>query len=105
MDHTEITNLTQQFGGQWAIAHAQRILNNIAIIAEGKPYDLEAAWVAAYLHDWGGYPAWAVAGVDHALRSHQVAEQFLHERLRKRAGRQDLGVHQISPRRTRPAQL
>jgi uncharacterized protein len=37
-------------------------------------------WLAAHLHDWGAYPPWVQAGVDHALRSVQVAEPFLRER-------------------------
>jgi len=36
--------------------------------------------VAAHLHDWGAYRQWAQEGVDHAVRSRQVAEAFLTER-------------------------
>ncbi|HEX7588150.1 MAG TPA: hypothetical protein VF478_07535 [Anaerolineae bacterium] len=36
--------------------------------------------LSAHLHDWGAYVPWARDGVDHALRSTEVAETFLAER-------------------------
>lgn len=80
MNQEEIVNLTAQYGGQWAICHAQRILNTIAVISEGAACDSQVLWLAAHLHDWGGYPKWAVSGVDHAVRSAEVARSFLAER-------------------------
>jgi uncharacterized protein len=50
------------------------------IIGEGQAHNADALWVAAHQHDWGGYAQWAQPGVDHALRSRQVAEAFLAER-------------------------
>lgn len=49
-------------------------------IGEGIAYDSEAVWIAAHLHDWGAYAPWAQKGVDHTLRSGQVADEFLTER-------------------------
>jgi len=80
IDHDEITRLTEEYGGQWGINHTRRLLELIAIIAEGMDYDREAIWLAAHLHDWGAYSAWAQKDVEHALRSRQVAEDFLTER-------------------------
>lgn len=80
MNHDEIVNLTLEYGGQWAICHAQRILNNIAAISAGARCEAEPLWLAAHLHDWGGYAKWALQGVDHAVRSREVARQFLAER-------------------------
>lgn len=80
MEHKEIVHLTQEYGGDWAICHAGRILHWVEILAEGKPYDKEAVWVAAHLHDWGGYPAWIQEGIEHYDRSREVAEAFLRER-------------------------
>lgn len=80
MNHDEITNLTREYGGEWAIRHAERIINTVAALSDGAAYDHEAVWVAAHLHDWGGYPQWMKAGVDHAARSKRVAEDFLTER-------------------------
>jgi uncharacterized protein len=77
IDHEEITRLTEEYGGQWGINHTRRLLELISIIGEGMQYNHEAVWVAAYLHDWGAYPAWAEKEVDHALRSRQVAEDYL----------------------------
>jgi uncharacterized protein len=77
MDHDEILRLTGKCGGAWALCHAQRILATISRIAEQQSYDVEAIWIAAHLHDWGGYARWAVAGVDHAVRSVQVVREFL----------------------------
>jgi uncharacterized protein len=55
-------------------------LHLISIIGAGLEYHAEVIWVAAHLHDWGGYPNWMQLGVDHSLRSRQVAEEFLVEK-------------------------
>jgi uncharacterized protein len=80
IDREEIVRLTEEYGGQWGINHTRRLLHLISIIGEGQQYNEDVVWVAAHLHDWGAYSKWAVAGVDHALRSRQVAETFLVER-------------------------
>ena len=80
IDRDEITRLTEEHGGRWGINHTRRLLHLIASIGNGQPYDSEVVWVSAHLHDWGAYTPWAQAGVDHALRSKQVAETFLAER-------------------------
>jgi len=87
IDRDEIVRLTEEYGGAWAINHTRRLLQLVAILGEGLTYDADALWLAAYLHDWGGYPPWAQPGVDHALRSTQVAEAFLAERGLPEAGR------------------
>ncbi len=80
IDRDEIVRLTEEYGGLWGINHTRRLLKLIALIGEGLSYNADALWVAAHLHDWGAYGKWAQAGVDHALRSRQVAEAFLAER-------------------------
>ncbi|HTP11676.1 MAG TPA: HD domain-containing protein [Anaerolineae bacterium] len=80
INRDELVRLTEEYGGAWGINHTRRLLKLIAIIGEGRPYNADALWVAAHLHDWGGYAKWMQAGVDHALRSRQVAEPFLAER-------------------------
>lgn len=80
IDRAELVRLTEEYGGAWGINHTRRLLQLIATIGEGQSYNADALWVAAHLHDWGGYGKWAQPGVDHALRSRQVAEAFLAER-------------------------
>ena len=80
LDKDEIVRLTQEYGGSWGINHTCRLLQLISIIGKDLQYDTEVIWIAAHLHDWGGYTKWAQAGVDHALRSRQVAEAFLIEK-------------------------
>ena len=80
IDKDEIVRLTEEYGGQWGINHTHRLLHLISIIGKDQQYDAEVVWVAAHLHDWGGYPKWMQEGVDHALRSRQVAEGFLVEK-------------------------
>jgi uncharacterized protein len=80
IDRDEIVRLTEEYGGQWGINHTRRLLHLISIIGEGQQYNHDVVWLAAHLHDWGGYSQWVQAGVDHALRSTQVAEAFLRER-------------------------
>jgi len=79
IDQDEIMRLTEEYGGQWGINHTRRLLHLIAVIGESLTYDADVLWIAAYLHDWGAYPPWAIDGVDHALRSSQVARMFLTE--------------------------
>jgi len=80
IDREEIIHLTEEYGGSWGLEHTRRLLHLTSIIGEGRQYDADAVWLAAYLHDWGGYRPWAQKQVDHALRSKQVAEPFLAER-------------------------
>ncbi len=75
--HPEIIGLTEKYGGLWGLNHTRRLLKLIDIISKGQDYDTEIVWVAAHLHDWGGYSTWAQEGVDHAVRSKQVASQVL----------------------------
>jgi uncharacterized protein len=79
IDRDEIIRRTEEYGGPWGLNHTRRLLHLISIIGEGQAYDADALWVAAHLHDWGGYSQWAHKGVDHALRSRQVAESYLTE--------------------------
>jgi hypothetical protein len=60
IDRDEIVRLTAEYGGQWGLNHARRILQLIAILGEGRTYETDVVWIAAHLHDWGAYPPWAV---------------------------------------------
>jgi len=80
IDKHEIARLTEEYGGLWGINHTRRLLQLVALIAADRPYNSDAVWIAAHLHDWGAYSPWAQEGVDHAARSRQVAETFLLER-------------------------
>ncbi len=77
LDKSEITALTAEYGGEWGLRHTERLLRLVSEIDGGKDYDHEAVWLAAHLHDWGGYAEWARPGVDHAERSAEVAADFL----------------------------
>ncbi len=80
IDKEEIIRLTEEYGGPWAINHTRRLLQLISMIGEGQQYNAKVLWLAAHLHDWGGYARWTQEGVNHAVRSKQVAEVFLKER-------------------------
>ncbi len=75
----EIVELTSEYGGAWAVNHSRRIIHMVSVLAEGRPYNEEVIWMAAYLHDWGAYTKFALAGVEHFLRSKEVAQAFLDE--------------------------
>lgn len=80
IDTAEIARLTEEHGGVWGINHTRRLLKLVEQIGEGMTYNAEAVWIAAHLHDWGAYAPWAQKGVDHTVRSGQVADEFLTER-------------------------
>jgi uncharacterized protein len=70
----DVIAMTLRDGEGWAVAHARRLLELIKLIGQDTPYDLDALTLAVYLHDWGAFPCYQVNGVEHALRSRQVAE-------------------------------
>ncbi|MCE5323553.1 HD domain-containing protein [bacterium] len=79
MNKEKIVELTYEYGGDWAVQHAERLIHLVALIGGGLEFDSDVIWLAAYLHDWGGYEKWTVPGVWHADRSREVAEEFLAE--------------------------
>lgn len=68
----DIIQMTHEFGGDWAIAHAKRLLELIKQIGNDLPSDLRLMELAAYMHDWGAFPKYIQKGVEHAVRSRQV---------------------------------
>jgi uncharacterized protein len=75
----DIVNLTNEYGGRWAIEHTKRLIHSVSTLGEGLEYDREAIWVAAHLHDWGGYTWWHTPGVEHQFRSAEVARETLRD--------------------------
>lgn len=74
LDIELIKQMTLELGQGWGYAHAARVHRLAEIIGAGLHYDWTALTYAVYLHDWGAFPAYFQPGVDHALRSRQVAE-------------------------------
>ena len=70
----DIIQLTLEVGEDWAVAHAERLLRLIEQIGEDLPYDQDVMELAAYMHDWGAFPAYIQKDVEHAIRSRQVVE-------------------------------
>jgi uncharacterized protein len=74
---TAIQALTRQQGEAWAEPHVRRVLALAQQIAGGLAYDPPALEYAAWLHDWGAFPAFRLEDVPHQQRSHQLAAQIL----------------------------
>lgn len=70
----EIEQMTAAEGEGWGYAHVRRVLHLGEQVAGTLAYDAEAYAYAVYLHDWGAFGRWRQAGVDHALRSREVAK-------------------------------
>jgi len=77
----DLESLTASNGEGWGLSHVQRVLHLIDLISVDVPHDSQALTVATYLHDWGAFSLYRQPGVDHALRSRQVAEQEILPRL------------------------
>ncbi len=76
----DIIQLTLEVGQDWAVAHAERLLRLVEQIGADLPYDQEIMELAAYMHDWGAFPAYIQKDVEHAIRSRQVVEaEILHQ--------------------------
>ena len=69
-----IIQMTMRDGEGWALAHARRLLELVKQISENMPYDSYALTLATYMHDWGAFPRYMQKGVEHAVRSRQIAE-------------------------------
>lgn len=65
----------------WGWRHSERnyVLGMALARSEGLTVDADVMFAAAFLHDWGGIEPFAAPGVDHAVRSVQLAEPFLTE--------------------------
>lgn len=63
----------------WGVRHSERnyVLGMALAQADGLVVDPDVLFAAAFLHDWGGIEPFNVTGVDHAVRSVQLAEPFL----------------------------
>lgn len=77
----DIIELTRVEGDAWKLSHVRRVLQLIGLIGAGMVYDETAVTIATYLHDWGAYPRFQQPGVEHALRSRQVAETLILPRM------------------------
>lgn len=65
----------------WGWRHSERnyLLATSLAEAEGLSVDADVLFAAAFLHDWGGIAPFAAPGVDHAVRSVELAEPFLRD--------------------------
>lgn len=63
----------------WGPAHGRRdyAMTMTLARAEGIAVDTDALYAAAYLHDMGGLPPYAIPGVDHGDRGIQVVDTVL----------------------------
>jgi uncharacterized protein len=77
IDRSAVERLTYEYGGDWEVNHARRLVQTIAAIGKGLAYDQEVVWIAAHLHDWGSCPKWAKEGVNHSVKSKTLAERYL----------------------------
>lgn len=57
----------------WGWRHSGRNYVLGMELADGLTVDADVLFAAAFLHDWGGIEPFAVAGVDHAARSIELA--------------------------------
>ena len=65
----------------WGVRHSERnyVLGMALAQSAGLAVDPDVLFAAAFLHDWGGIEPFNLAGVDHAVRSVELAEPFLTE--------------------------
>lgn len=77
----DIIQMTLKTGENWALAHSKRLLELIKQIGADFSYNIRVMEFAAYMHDWGAFPAYIQKGVEHAVRSRQVVEADVVPRL------------------------
>jgi HD superfamily phosphodiesterase len=86
----DVVQMTLRDGENWALAHAQRLLELIRQIGADLPYDAHVMELATYMHDWGAFPAYIQKGVEHAIRSRQVVESEILPRLDLTAAQKEI---------------
>lgn len=72
-----LEKLLSEVGGEYGLNHSKRLLELVKIIAEDKPYNQDVIRFCAYTHDLGASSKYAKEGVDHAVRSKEVAASLL----------------------------
>jgi uncharacterized protein len=77
-----LLEMTAQDGEGWGLAHVRRVMELAKWIGVDVPHDSYALTLAVVLHDWGAFPRYRVPGVDHALRSRQIAEADILPRMK-----------------------
>lgn len=75
--HDELTTALREYGGEWGLQHARRLVHQVEQLGAGMAYQRDIIRLTAYLHDWGGYAAWMQPGVEHQVRSGEVAREWL----------------------------
>src|SRR4051812_23983828 len=73
----KVAALTEEYGGDYSVQHAQRLIRLVETIAGDAAYDLDAVWLAAHMHDWGTFPRWSRENISHSARSRQLADDTL----------------------------
>jgi HD superfamily phosphodiesterase len=91
----DIIQFTVEIGEDWAVSHAERLLQLVEQIASDLPYDTDVLELAAYMHDWGAFPRYAEKKVEHALRSRQVVEEEFLSQLELTSAQKDLLLETI----------
>lgn len=76
---SEIEARTFDYGGEWGVNHAKRLIAIAERIVEREEYDRELYRLSAYLHDWGGYDPWKKPDTDHATRSAELIPDVLRD--------------------------
>lgn len=70
----DIEALTRERGEGWGWPHVQRLLVLSERIAGDLNYNTTWFWYAAHLHDWGAFSCYRQPGVEHPVRSKEIAE-------------------------------
>ena len=75
----ELENLVERSGAHpaWGLNHCLRVFNLAKELSQHLTLDQEILYVAAMLHDTGKYPTYALANIDHSLRSKGIASNVL----------------------------
>lgn len=103
----DILQMTMQVEEDWAVAHAKRLIELVKQISADISYDSHVMELATYMHDWGAFPKYIQKGVEHAIRSRQVVEAEILERLDLTPAQKDILLETIELhdyRDTRPTQ-
>jgi uncharacterized protein len=66
-----------EYGGTYGLEHSLRLIGLVRNLAKGRSYNEDTVVFSAYVHDFGAYPKFLEAGIDHVARSMEVLPEYM----------------------------
>lgn len=72
-----LKNYTYELAGDYGLGHSLRLIELVKLLANGRTYNEDVIAFCAYVHDFGAYPKYIQAGVDHPVRTIEILPEYI----------------------------